>query len=255
MDRLQRKCVVASTALHALPAAILLFGSAFVASRPATGSSHITPPGDRVVQFLPSPPAGVTESKQPSQTSLIEPKAPATEPRERQPAKPSTESFELNHAGATLPRISTNLVERLSGRASGSRPAIPARGPGAQLALAQAIDHLARSLSSTTSIELSQAGDGAGDSSYAQKVKDVYTRNWNPSALGSATEEVTTQVSVTIANDGRVLSATILKTSGDGLADQSVQQLLSAVTSIAPFESGAKEKQRTYTINFHLRAE
>jgi hypothetical protein len=36
--------------------------------------------------------------------------------------------------------------------------------------------------------------------------------------------------------------------------DKSVQRTLDRVTFIAPFPEGAKDKQRTYTINFNLKA-
>ena len=63
-----------------------------------------------------------------------------------------------------------------------------------------------------------------------------------------------TKATVTIASDGTVLSARILKPSGDASVDRSVQRTLDRVTFIAPFPEGAKDKQRTYTINFNLKA-
>jgi hypothetical protein len=36
--------------------------------------------------------------------------------------------------------------------------------------------------------------------------------------------------------------------------DKSVQQALSRVAHLDPFEPGARDKQRTYTINFNLKA-
>jgi hypothetical protein len=41
--------------------------------------------------------------------------------------------------------------------------------------------------------------------------------------------------------------------SGDEALDRSVQRTLERVRTIEPFETGAKEEQRTYTINFNLQ--
>ncbi len=53
---------------------------------------------------------------------------------------------------------------------------------------------------------------------------------------------------------GTVISAEIISPSGDETLDKSVQSTLSEVKWIKPFEAGARESQRTYTINFNLRA-
>jgi TonB family protein len=51
-----------------------------------------------------------------------------------------------------------------------------------------------------------------------------------------------------------VISARIITPSGDPGVDASVQHTLDRVPFIAPFPEGAKEKERTYTINFNLKA-
>ena len=42
--------------------------------------------------------------------------------------------------------------------------------------------------------------------------------------------------------------------SGETGVDSSVQRTLDRIPFIAPFPEGAKEKERTYTINFNLKA-
>ena len=59
---------------------------------------------------------------------------------------------------------------------------------------------------------------------------------------------------MTIASDGTVISARIITPSGDAGVDASVQRTLDRVTFIAPFPEGATEKERTYIINFNLKA-
>ena len=58
----------------------------------------------------------------------------------------------------------------------------------------------------------------------------------------------------TIANNGRVISARIIERSGDGGVDRSVQKTLDRVTEIAPFPDGSTDRERTYIINFNLKA-
>ena len=67
-------------------------------------------------------------------------------------------------------------------------------------------------------------------------------------------DDANAKVTVTIARDGTVISARILTPSGDAGVDASVQRTLDRVTFIAPFPEGATETERTYTINFNLKA-
>jgi len=67
-------------------------------------------------------------------------------------------------------------------------------------------------------------------------------------------DEANTKVTVTIANDGNVISARIITPSGDPGVDASVQQTLDRVTFVAPFPEGSTDKERPYTINFNLKA-
>jgi TonB family protein len=105
-------------------------------------------------------------------------------------------------------------------------------------------------------ISLDPIGPGGGGevyASYDQVVKSIYWHAWAPPE-DTASDEAVTKVTVTIASDGSVLSARIIRASGDASVDRSVQRTLDRVTFIAPFPEGAKEKQRTYTINFNLKA-
>ena len=95
-------------------------------------------------------------------------------------------------------------------------------------------------------------GSGEGSYSYAQIVKEHYARSWDP--RGATDEDGTTVVKVVIASDGKVVAAHITKSSGNRALDDTIQQALNRVPSIRPFENGAREKQRTYTINFNARA-
>jgi TonB family protein len=70
----------------------------------------------------------------------------------------------------------------------------------------------------------------------------------------TASDNANAKVTVTIASDGTVISAQVISSSGDDSVDSSVQRTLDRVTFIAPFPEGTTDKQRTYTINFNLKA-
>jgi TonB family protein len=123
---------------------------------------------------------------------------------------------------------------------------------------ADLIGATARSLRSdiapgTTLEALGPGGGGEVYASYDQVVQSIYWHAWIPPE-DTASDAAITKATVTIASDGTVLSGHIIKPSGDASVDKSVQRTLDRVTFIAPFPEGAKEKQRTYTINFNLKA-
>jgi TonB family protein len=93
----------------------------------------------------------------------------------------------------------------------------------------------------------------AAYANYASVVKTVYTEAWR---LPDTTEsdDANVKVSVTIANDGRVVQSHIVDPSGDSSVDRSVQRALDRVTHLEPFPDGATDKERTYIINFNLKA-
>jgi TonB family protein len=97
---------------------------------------------------------------------------------------------------------------------------------------------------------------GTGSVSYANygaAIKSIYDQAWTPPS-DTASDDANTQVSITIGNDGTVISARIINPSGDAKVDASVQRALDRVTSVPAFPEGATEKQRTFKITFNLKA-
>lgn len=91
---------------------------------------------------------------------------------------------------------------------------------------------------------------------YATVVKSVYERTLLTQLPGAvARDNENTQVSITIASDGTVISSHIISPSGDSVWDDAVQHTLDQVTFVAPFPNGATEKERHYTINFNPQVE
>ncbi len=273
MDRLQKKCFVVSAGLHLLLALILMIGPAFLSSR--TRSDDMPP-----LDFIPwktvdaqASGGGNPIAKPPPATPLTPPRPEAAQPppetarqplppKEIKPPKPESESFEAsNEPKQKKLQISTTPVLRKSTAQKISKQPAQADARMQQLAelrrraatqLSKAVRSLT-DLSSSTTIEEIGHGGGAAYANYAQIVKSIYEQAWIPPD-DAANDEAITKVTVTIASDGQVLSANIVRQSGDSKVDSSVRRTLARVTFIAPFPEGAKEKERTYTINFNLKA-
>ena len=105
----------------------------------------------------------------------------------------------------------------------------------------------------TTTVELMPGNNSVAYANYASIVKSVYTLKWILPD-NAANDEANVKVSVTIARDGQVLDARIVERSGDSSVDASVQRTLDRVRDIAPFPDDATDKERTYIINFNLKA-
>lgn len=278
MDRLQKKCFVGSAGIHLLLLVILFVGPAFLAPRSKVDNSPI-------LDVIPTklidaafsgggnpngtpPPAAPPEPR----PRVVTPPAPAPEPVRRPPpepapepvreAKPDPNAIEPDRK-RKLPDVSTKPIIRRSDTAK-SRTT-PSAADTREQRLADARRRAAAIIGATaaslrddiapgTSIEpLGPGGGGEVYASYDQAVRSKYWHAWIP-PQDTASDTAITRATVTIASDGSVLSARIIQPSGDASVDRSVRDTLDRVTYIAPFPQGAKEKQRTYTIKFDLKA-
>jgi len=268
MDRWQRRGLAVSLALHALLLAVLLLGPAFRApdrSLPDLPVIEFVPlrlvdepdfrGGRREVQ-PPPPQPKPPEQAPPEPTVRREPPRaerqpePAPEPRVEPAPRPEPSA----RATRRLPEVSTRLVRRpAEGRQSSGSRADEAEGRSRQEALQQALSRLEELARSSTEVGVPGPG-GEAYANYAQYVKTVYTRAWLVPP-GLDVEDATVVASVTIARDGTVLSARIIRGSGHPDVDASVQRTLDRVRTIGrEFPAGSREDRRTFTIHFNLRA-
>jgi TonB family protein len=272
MNRLQKKCVVASVSLHGLLAAVLLFGPAFLASRdqavdmavldviPATlvdaafsrgGTPNVKPPPPApLVKPEPTPPAPTPQPKPRPQPPVTRPTPP--------PPKPEPEPVVPDKPAKRLPNINTDLVTRAADDPAKTRADAEARereraeAEARRRAFAGALNHITDIAASSTEVTIPGPG-GQAYANYAQVVKSVYTHAWIvPADVND--DQATTTASVTIARDGTVLDARITRQSGNAAVDASVRRTLERVTFVAPFPVGATEAKRTFTIKFNLKA-
>lgn len=118
--------------------------------------------------------------------------------------------------------------------------------------LGAAITALKAGFNTGTAVETSGPG-GEAYAGYDQFVKEAYDNAWLVTQ-DLTDENSTARVSVTIRSTGHVVDAKIINRSGNTPLDRSVERALRNVRFIAPFPEGAKDKQRTFIINFNLKA-
>jgi TonB family protein len=272
MNRLQKKCVIATAGFHLLLLLILVFGSAFFSPQPKPDDTQLldvipanlidaafnsgvrgaTPPAPAPVVVPPPQPAPPTPVVQPAPQPPA-PKAvvtppptlterleniftPKPEPLKPAPAKTETQTHKI--------QVNTQLVSRTAPKNS------PPTDNSQQTAraISAAIKNLQKNLKPGTTINM--PGDSTvAYANYASVVKSVYDAAWTLPDTIAGDENIT--VKVTIASDGTVISSHIIERSGDAPVDASVQKALDRVTFVAAFPEGSSDKQRTYTINFN----
>jgi TonB family protein len=266
MNRLQKKCFIATAGVHLLLAVILVVGPGFFAPKPKADDLPVLDVipanlidaafNSGVRNAQPPPPAPAVTPPQPAQPRS-QPVVTPAKAETPEPIKPVVETpvQEPKPAENQKPKIQINT--QLVTHNTPKNSSVPDNSQQLQQqrqarAIKSALQALRSNLSSGTTIDL-PGNSSAAYANYAAVVKSVYEQAWVPPD-NAQNDNANTRVTVTIANDGAVISARILAPSGDTGVDASVQRTLDRVTFIAPFPEGAKEKERTYTINFNLKA-
>ena len=262
MNRLQKKCILASAGLHLVLMIVLLIGPAFLMSNPPSQDVPL-------IDFVPVKTVdalmsggGNPKAQPPPAPAPPAPPAPALPAPKLEPAKaiePEPDRTELAKAPKRRIEVSTRLITRKPTETSSTKSAEVRRAQDearrqAAAAVAQAAAGIRGGVSPSTSIELK--GPGGGGVPYAnflQAVKKIYTDAWLVPD-GVTDDSATTTASITIARDGRVISASITRFSGNGAVDHSVRLTLDRVKYAAPLPDDASEDQRTVTINFNVKA-
>jgi TonB family protein len=268
MNRLQKKCVIATAGFHLLLLVILFVGPAFFNSKPKVDDSQVLDviPANLIDAAFNS---GVKSAQPPPPTPIITPPQPQptpTPPAPKQIVQPAptptpqptiTERLEKFFTPAPVnptpapteiqphtPKVDLHLVTRNAPKNSPTtKPKDNSR------ALKNIAAELRHNLSPATTVD-APGESSAASANYASAVKSIYDAAWTlPDSVANDDENV--KVSVTIASDGTVISSRIISPSGDASVDNSVRRTLDRVTFIAPFPEGATDKSRTYTINFN----
>jgi outer membrane biosynthesis protein TonB len=286
MNRVQKKCLIASLALHALLCVILLVGPAFLSSnQKASDQPTLQVIPSKIVDSLFSG-GGNPNAKPPTAQRVAEPPPPAqqadtppdpTPIQIRQERKPpeiiKQEAVEKPAPQKPGIKVSTTVVKRAADKEEKAQAEADAKAQAEakvrakaeadarrrasqqlESRLNSAFESLSNNLSSGTTVEpLGPGGEAYAD--YGQVVKSYYDQAWIDPEDVSA-DAATVKVKVVIRRDGTVIADPMTQRSGIPSLDKSVQNALDRVRlrSLPPFPAGAKESQRTYIINFNLKA-
>ena len=280
MTRLQKKCLIAAAGTHLLVVVVVLC-SGFITSKPKPDDTQVLDviPANLIdaafnsgVKNPPTPP--ITKPPEPP-TPIADPPKPVVTPPEPvkpvEPVKPPEEVKPVEKPDVEIPKpkppkpphvvkVNKDLVtvdnKQAQKEAAEAAKKAERDAERQRQKTLDAIHSAARSIKENTSAKTTVEMPGTGSVSYANYasvVKSIYERTWMPPD-DSASDDANVKVSVTIANDGSVIESRILDASGDAKLDASIRRTLDRVTFIAPFPEGAKEKQRTFKINFNLKA-
>jgi TonB family protein len=296
MNRLQKKCVLATVGAHLLLIVILFVGPAFFSPKskvddlqvlvviPAnlidaqfnSGVANAAPPPPAPVAPPQPVPVAPAVTPPPVVPPVVAPPTPAPAPEpekveKTEPVKPPDklppdDVTPVEKKSTRAPdhkiQINTQLVARVSPRNNAAATAqAEARAEARAAARAQqrraqafqsALQELKGGFTSATVVDAPGTGSAAY-ANYRDVVGSIYYAAWTPPD-DAANDDAITRVSVTIANDGTVVTARIITPSGDAGVDNSIQRALDRVTFIAPFPEGATEKERTFIIKFNLKA-
>lgn len=284
MDRLQKKCLIASSGTHAVLVLVLVFGAAFftpeekpkpveflnvVPSRlidgalsggggnPSIPRTEAKIKGDTLepvpaqpkpVQPKPEPPKPVAKPQpKPPEPKTVTPKTIPKDPP-KTTAKPKPEPIQLTP-------VNKSKTDREKARKEAEAKAKAAE-KAAQDRLAKQIskvrDSLRQGFSSGTAVEVSGPG-GEAYASYRSFVFAAYDNAWQ--VLPDIADDDSVAVArVVVHRTGRIISAQISQRSGLSGLDKSVQRALDSVKSLPPFPDTTRDQERTFVIEFSLKA-
>jgi TonB family protein len=293
MTRLQKKCLIFSMGLHGLVAVILFASAGFSSSPPpmdlqvmtlipanivdraGTGggtpvvslSPQAQPPSHAQPQPPPPPQPPKVQAEQveraqiPTPVHRKETLRPLPEPDdsknmalESKPSAPKPSPHHKIQVSYTEANAATSTRKTEKSPSSVS----PARAEARRLkeienTFAELASGVRSSGSPNTIVDVEGIGGGAAFAGYREVVYSYYYRAWiTPDNAASRLASV--DAKVTIARDGRIIFAELVRPSDDRALDKSVERALREVTKLPPFPASATDTQRTFVIRFNLEA-
>ena len=116
----------------------------------------------------------------------------------------------------------------------------------------QAAGDLQRGFSDGTKIEVGGPG-GEAYAGYGMFVQDAFARAWIV-LQDLSDDDAVAVIRVRVSREGRVLEARFLDRSPNATMNKSVQRAMDAVKKLPPFPESIKESERSFTIEFNLKA-
>jgi outer membrane biosynthesis protein TonB len=275
MNRLQKKCVIASTGVHLLLVVILFVGSGFF-----SGSKRNENAQELQFLFVPDiltangPSGGGNPKAAPpaARPSLPAPRTPESTPEKvKDPDPPKDRETRTEKATTTDPnsyekkkKLTAQDLKMVNKGSKTSKSTKKSSSDDQQQKEANArkqtsdlIRQMAGGLSGSSATKVDDSfgpgGGGPSYASYASRVQMVYLDAW-AAPEDASSDSAMAEVSVTIRSDGTVVTSKFLSRSGDAQVDSSVQRTLNRVNTMGrPFPEGMKEKERTYILHFDLK--
>lgn len=290
MNRLQKKCLIASASFHGLLILLLVFGAALMPDDRAAPATRIT--FFNVSRITDGPTQGGAPQGQPPAAAPTplpplapEPPAPVAPPVQTlpQPVQPQppvareTARLPDDFKPVLTPKSDSPSFKPVKSQTAKTDDFTPVDHPPKQTAsnnqqadaqaraaaenqrrilsqINRGIGRLASTVGKDGAVEVgADAGGGEPSANYRDIVASIYTAAWTPPP--SLTDDsASVVVSVTIGRDGHVVHHEIVKPSGNSAMDKSISNTLDNVTDIAPFPEDSKDTERTFTIKFNLSA-
>ena len=290
MDRLGKKCFVASCGMHAVLVLVVLFGAAFFTpdKKPAPvenltmipskliddalsggGGNPKIAPSDAKIKgdtLNPVPPQPVKPQPEPPKPKVIEKPQPKPEPTPPKietpkptaktiPKDPPKTTAKPKEAPLELTPVNKSKTDREKARKEAEAKA-RAADKAAQDRMAKAIGKVRESMkqgfTSGTAVEVSGPG-GEAYASYRSFVFAAYDNAWQVQP-DIADDDSAVVARIVVHRTGRIISATISERSGMSALDKSVQRALDGVKSLPPFPESTRDQERTFVIEFSLKA-
>ena len=275
MNRLQKKCAIATVGIHLLLLAILIVGPAFYNPQTKPSETHVldmispnlidaafssgvpnaappppappvalpppqpAPPTPQVQNPLPTPPKPVEQK--PTLTQRVESFfTPAQKP---EPVKPAPVKPDPNRH---VIQVNTQRVTRVAPK----NPPTKDNSQQTANAVSSAIKNIRKNLSRDMVVDVPGTSTVAY-SSYKDALATIYYDAW-VTPEGVANDEADTMVKILVARDGTVVSSRIVTPSGNAKIDDSVRRALNRVPSVGPLPDQSKQEQE-FTLDFNLK--
>src|SRR5688572_24669818 len=266
MDRLQKKCLIASSGFHGLLLLTVLFGAAFVPNKTPPPVESLTMVPSKLIDAALSGGGGnpnIPRSEAKIKGETLEPVKPQPEPPKPKPEVPRPKAVEqpkpappkAEPVKSAMPKIDLKPITKKPGDRAKTEPKPRDQAAARQKELAKAFGEARKTLkqgfSSGTAVEVSGPG-GEAYASYRSFVFAAYDNAWQVQP-DIADEESAVQARVIVHRTGRIISAEIIKRSGNAALDKSVSRALHDVEKLPPFPETTRDQERTFTIEFSLK--
>lgn len=292
MNRLGKKCFIASCGLHLVLLLVVLFGAAFFTPEKKAppvdnltmipsklidealsgggGNPKIAPSDAKIkgdtLDPVPAQPTPVKPIVEPPKPKVIEqPKPPEPKPQKVETPKPETTKTIPKDPPKTTAKpkaapIELTPVNKSKTDRDKARKEAEAKARAAEKAaqdrlagrIAKVREGMRQGFTSGTAVEVSGPG-GEAYASYRSFVFAAYDNAWQIQP-DFADDDSSVVARIVVHRTGRIISAQISERSGLPALDKSVQRALDAVRSLPQFPASTRDQERTFVIEFSLKA-